>query len=193
MRQIQLVGPVDKRVIAYPLFKICDTIGKVLVITDDANFRRFSDDYSNEFTVGRSDFYICNDISESIMAELGLRLSSYDYVIFINTNKLLQGNDCTVYCHGQSQLICSEDVIDDLDTVEHMNVTISTSKPKEKNELFCSVTSGGLSYVWSCEENKYFLPCKNQDLAKLSAYLFAQVLGFDSKENFASTLAKELE
>lgn len=54
MRQIQLVGPIDKRVIAYPLFKICDNLGKVLVITDDTNFRRFSDDYSNEFTDRKS-------------------------------------------------------------------------------------------------------------------------------------------
>ena len=70
MRQIELVGPVDKRVIAYPLFKICDVLGKVLVITDDANFRRFSENYSdNEFTVGRSDFVITPDISKAIIEE----------------------------------------------------------------------------------------------------------------------------
>ena len=42
MRQIQLIGPVDKRAVAYPLFKICDVLGKTLVVTDDANFRRFA-------------------------------------------------------------------------------------------------------------------------------------------------------
>lgn len=193
MRQIQLIGPVDKRVIAYPLFKICDTLGKVLVVTDDANFRRFSEGYVNEFTVGRSDFYVCNDISKSIMEDLGLRLSSYDYVIFITTNILLQGNDCTIYCHGQSQLICTEDVIDDIDTIDHVEITISTSKPKEKSEKFCPVTASGLSYVWTCEENKYFLPCKSQELSKMSAFLFSQVLGYSSKEEYAQTLAKEMQ
>lgn len=192
MRQIQLIGPVDKRVIAYPLFRICDTIGKVLVITDDANFRRFSDDYSNEFTVGNSDFYVCNDISKSIALELGIRLSSYDYVIIINTNELFPNNDCTVYCHAQSELICTEDVIDDIDTVEHMEIVISTSKPKEKIESFCSITSNNLDYVWSCEENKYFLPCKNAELGKISAFLFAQVLGLNSKDEYAQILAKDL-
>ena len=97
MKQIQLVGPVDKRAIAYPLFKMCDTMGKTLVVTDDANFRRFSDDYSNEFTLGRSDFVITNDISQAIIGDLGVKLNTYDYVIFINTNDLIDNNDCLVY------------------------------------------------------------------------------------------------
>ena len=87
MKQIQLVGPVDKRAIAYPLFKMCDTMGKTLVVTDDANFRRFSDDYSNEFTLGRSDFVITNDISQAIIGDLGVKLNTYDYVIFYVRSK----------------------------------------------------------------------------------------------------------
>ena len=114
MRQIQLVGPIDKRCIAYPLFKICDNLGKVLVITDDTNFRRFSDDYSNEFTVGRSDFYVMNMVNKESVESLGLRLSSYDYVLIITTNQIIEGNDNLVYCHGQNELICSEDVLDDI-------------------------------------------------------------------------------
>lgn len=193
MRQIELVGPVDKRVIAYPLFKICDVLGKVLVITDDANFRRFSENYSdNEFTVGRSDFVITPDISKAIIEELGLKLSSYDYVLIISTNSLISGNDSLVYCHGSSQLICSEDTLDGLEAVEHQDVTISMKKPNSKDALFLSIDGKAFNYVWDCEENKMFIPCKHPELAKLSSYLFAQVLGVSSKEEYAKLLVKEV-
>ena len=192
MRQIQLVGPVDKRVIAYPLFKICDNLGKVLVITDDTNFRRFSEDYSNEFTVGRSDFYVLNLVNRESIDLLDLRLSSYDYVIIITTNQIIDGNDILVYCHGQSELICSEDVIDDLDINEHLDLTISTKKPNNKESKFCGVDGKKLNYVWDCEENKLFMPCKLPELVNICSFLFAQTLNI-SKEEFSQIIAKELQ
>lgn len=191
MRQIELIGPVDKRVIAYPLFKICDVLGKVLVITDDANFRRFSENYENEFTVGRSDFVVTSDISQVIMQELGMKLSSYDFVIIISTNVLIDGNDSLVYCHGSSQLICTEDVLDSIDGVEHQEVTISTHRPTGKSELFLTVEGKAFGYVWDCEENKMFMPCKNAELVKLSSFLFSQVLGI-TKEEFSKMIVKEI-
>ena len=191
MRQIQLVGPVDKRVIAYPLFKMCDTMGKTLVVTDDANFRRFADNYENEFTVGRSDFIVVNDIAETVAGDLGLKLGSYDYVLFINTNTLIDNNDCLVYCHGSSQLICSDDVLDCLEGVEHSEITISAQKPKDKKENFLSVEGKAFAYVWECEENKMFMPCKHPELAKICNSLFSSVLGVAGEE-FSKIIVKEV-
>lgn len=198
MKQIQLVGPVDKRAIAYPLFKMCDTMGKTLVVTDDANFRRFSDDYSNEFTLGRSDFVITNDISQAIIGDLGVKLNTYDYVIFINTNDLIDNNDCLVYCHGSSNLVCGDDTLDYLEAFEHFDVTISTNKPskkgdkeKDKNLIFLTVDGKSLGYVWDCEEQKMFVPCKNAELTKLSCHLFNSVFGL-STEDFGKTIVREV-
>lgn len=190
MRQIELIGPVDKRCIAYPLFKICDVLGKVLVITDDANFRRFSEDYSNEFTLGRSDFIITSDILKTVMEELAVKIANYDFIIYITTNTHLEGNDCVVYCHGLNQAICTEDVLSVLESVDHLEVLISTNKSNEKT-TFLPMDSKTLGYVWNCEENKYFLPCKQPELVKLNAYLFSQVLGI-SKEEFAKLIVKEV-
>lgn len=198
MRQIQVIGPVDKRVILYPLFKICNTMGKVLFITDDANFRRFAENYENEFTVSRSDFIITNDITGRIIEDLGGKLSSYDYVIFSTTNNLINENDLTVYCHGNSQLICTDDTLDNLMDVEHSEVVISTKKPviskddtEKKNIQYVAVDGKSMSYVWECEENKYFVPCKSPTLVPICAYLFSQILGISSKEEFAKIMAKE--
>lgn len=183
MKQIQLIGPVDKRPIAYPLFKLCDTVGKTLVVTDDANFRRFADNYENEFTLGRSDFVVTNDIRQTILKDLGVRLNGYDFIIYITTNILIENNDCLVYCHGNSNLVCSEDVLDCITDLEHSDITISTQKvTKDKGNIFLSVDSKSFAYVWECEENKRFMPCKNVELVKLSNHLFASVLGIPSEE-----------
>lgn len=200
MKQIQLVGPVDKRAVAYPLFKMCDIMGKTLVVTDDANFRRFSEDYSNEFTLGRSDFVITNDISQAVISDLGMKLNTYDYVIFINTNDLIDNNDCLVYCHGLSNLVCGDETVDYLDALEHFDVIISTHKPakskkedksSEKNEIFLSVDAKSFGYVWDCEEAKMFVPCKNADLTKLSNHLFGNLFGI-SAEDFGKTIVREV-
>ena len=199
MRQIQLVGPVDKRPVAYPLFKLCDTLGKTLVITDDANFRRFSDDYVNEFTLGRSDFMIVNDISQELLNSLDMKLNSYDYVLFINTCDLLDKNDCLVYCHGQSELICNEETLDFLEEIEHTEILISAKKPvKDKNDktpkqvLFIGVDGKTFGYVWECEENKMFMPCKSAELGKICTHTFAAPLSVPAEE-IGKILAKEVE
>ena len=191
MRQIELIGPVDKRAIAYPLFKICDTLGKTLVVTDDSNFRRFADNYEMEFTLGRSDFVVTSDINQSIISDLGGKLSTYDFVIFISTCTMIESNDCTVYCHGQGSLLCDEKVIDKLEEAEFSEVIISGNKPKNKAEIFLSIEGKGMKYIWDCEENKRFIPCKHPDLVKMSAFLFAQTLGV-TKEEFSSIIAKDV-
>lgn len=195
MRQIQLLGPVDKRAIAYPLFKVCDIMGKTLVVTDDSNFRRFGENFEREFTVGRSDFVIVNDVSKAILEELGVRLSNYDYVIFITTNELIDSNDCLVYCHGNDNLVCSDTNLDYLDAIEHIDVTISIQKPKkekgEKAGAYLSVDTKSFAYVWECEESKMFVPCKHPELTKLSAFLFASVLSISTDE-YAKTIVRDV-
>lgn len=194
MRQIQLIGPVDKRVVAYPLFKTCDVLGKTLVITDDANFRRFADNYEDRFTVGRSDFVVTNDISKSIIEELGVKLSAYDFVIIISTNVLIENNDSIVYCHGSSQLMCTEEVLDCLSEIEGLNdLTISTHKPNAKDSLYLSLDTRLFGYIWDCEENKRFVPCKNPDLAKLIYALFGEsVFNVKSMTDIANFMAKDV-
>lgn len=195
MRQFQLIGPVDKRAIAYPLFKLCDTMGKTLVVTDDANFRRFAENYETEFTLGRSDFFISAEASKEMLEQRGIKLTSYDYVIFITTNTLVDNNDTLVYCHGLSQMVCSEDVLDIMEGVEHHNLTITTQKPKKEkgveSELFLSNDSKVFAYVWDCEEHKFFVACKHPELTKMVTKLFGETLGVSSEE-IPKILVKEI-
>ena len=85
-----------------------------------------------------------------------------------------------------------EDVLDEIELNEHIDLLISTKKPKEKEVKFCGVDSKKLSYVWDCEENKLFMPCKVPELVSICSFLFSQTLGI-SKEEFSQIIAKELQ
>lgn len=192
MKQICLVGPIDKRPLAYPLLKAIDLIGKCLVITDDANFRRFADNYEREFNKGNSDFVVVNDITKYIAEELGYKLNNYDFVLFITTNTLMDNNDITVYCHGSNKCLLTEDVLDELQDIEdYKEVLISQGKVNDKKIIKIDVNKATMGYVWACEENKEFVPCKVSELAKVGSSLFANLVGLKTEEYIKILMRKE--
>lgn len=174
MKKICLIGPVDKRVLAYPLLKVLDLTGKTLVITDDSNIRRLADDYSKEFTIGRVDVKVVTDISNIVTID---NSSDYDYILYMSTNELVPNCDSVVYCHSLNKAIGSPDVLSALEGVEHKSVAITPSVIKDKNTLKISVDKGSIGYVWYCEETKLFCECKDAKLSKAVAFLFSDVLG----------------
>lgn len=191
MKQICLIGPVDKRVVAYPLLKVIDIAGKVLVVTDDANFRRFSDDYSLQFTFGRSDYIILNEITPFAIEEAGFKVLNYDYVLYVTTNTLIENNDILVYCHGDNKSICTSDILDILaDRDDYKEVLLSQVKNNVKSIPKIDISKETMGYVWSCEEYKEFLPCKNVELVKTSVELFSEKLGI-SKEEYQKIIVRQ--
>ena len=180
MKKINLIGPVDKRLLAYPLLKAIDLVGKCLIITDDANFRRFADDYSLKFNVGNSDYVIVNDMDNFNADNLEQPMSAYDYVLFITTNTLID-SDITVYCHGLEKSFVTDDIKSQLQEMEHTDIYITPSKLKLKNIIQIPVGKN-MEYVWACEENKQYLPSKNESVNKIISSVFAETLGYSKDE-----------
>lgn len=190
MKQICLIGPIDKRAVAYPLIKVADIVGKLLVITDDANFRRFADNYEKEFNRANSDFLIVNDIDEEIVNGKRYKTANYDFVVYITTNTLIQGSDKVVYCHGMSKTVLPEETLRVLEDIEHLDVLISQGKVTDKDVISVGVDKTTMGYVWACEEAKSFVPLKDTTLGKVSSYLFSDYIGV-SKEEFGKLLMRE--
>lgn len=189
MRQLCLVGPIDKRIVAYPLIKVADLVGKLLVVTDDANMRRFADNYEKEFNRANSDFVIVNDISQDNI-EKNYRVNNYDFVIYMTTSDLIKGSDKVVYCHGMSKTVLPEETLTNLEDIEHSKVLISQGKSTEKDVISVRVDKLTMGYVWACEEAKSFVPLKDSGLAKIVAHLFADYIGV-GKDEFCKLLMRE--
>lgn len=188
MKKICLIGPVDKRILAYPLLKVLDLTGKTLVLTDDANFRRFSDDYGSEFSIGRIDIKVIHDITPNILSVLKVG-DDYDYALIITTNTLIDDCDSVVYCHSLNKAMCTPEVLEVIEGVEHKDVTVTCSVVKDKGILKMVVDKAGLGYIWYCEETKLFCECKDAKLSKAVAYLFSDVLGI-SQDSIVKTLGR---
>ncbi len=191
MKKICIVGPIDKRVVVYPLIKVADLVGKLLVVTDDANFRRFGDDFEKEFNRGNSDFLILNDIDDDeILENKGFRVANYDFIIYITTKSLIKDCDKYVYCHGMSKTVLPEKTLFELDKVEHTEVYITQSVLKEKGIIKVGVDKVTMGYVWGCEESRSFVPLKDSNMAKISSFLFADYIGV-SQDEYKKLLLRE--
>ena len=178
MKKINLIGPVDKRLVAYPLLKAMIMLGKTLVITDDANFRRFSDKYELNFNYAQSDFIILHNISDFKEDMLDQPITVYDFILYITTNELVE-SDLVVYCHGLNKSIVTEEVKEKLEDIEHKEIYITTTPIKQKGIIQITVGKN-MSYVWGCEEYRLFMPCSDTSITKVVAHVFTDIL--DNKE-----------
>lgn len=186
MQSICLIGGVDKRVISYPLIKCLGLMGKTLVLTDDAVYRRFGSKYETEFDVGQTHFKVMSVIPTN--DELDAIVDSYDYVVYITTNELIH-SDKVVYCHGVEKAIAPPDVLSILDGIEHVDITLTMSKV-EKGTLSIGYSKEAMGYICNCEEYKEFVPCNGASFTTLMDTLFGDIFNM-SKDNMKKLLARK--
>lgn len=179
MKQICILGPVDKRAITYPLIKVLDFTGKTLIITDDGVYRRFADNFEAEFTLGRIDFFVTPVVNMDEIIDYGYRLGTYDFVLFITTNELPDGCDKIIYSHGVDKSMCSQDVMTILEDIEYTDITLTPNAVMDKKVLKMDISKEVLAYAWLCEETKSFAVCKSSSIIKTVTNLFGEMLGIN--------------
>lgn len=178
MKKICLIGPVDKRIIAYPLIKCLIHLGRTLIVTDDGVYRRFDDEYSTNFTYSQSEFLIVPMVNEDLENEINEKNVGFDYVLYITTNELPE-SDVIIYCHGVEKSFCSKPVLDVLEDKECGEVYITFSRveiPKGSNTIRIEPIRDLMAYVFECEEKKEFLPTKSSMLLSLLVKFFEKEL-----------------
>lgn len=198
MKKICAFGPVDKRVLVYPLIKLLDLLGKTLVVTDDANFRKFGDSFELEFTHSRIDMFIMPVVTEEAMLEKGIVESNYDNALYITTTEIVSECDSYIYCHGLNKSMCSEEIVDGIDEIPCTEVIITPFKIPQSKEpstqktptLKLDVGKETLNYVFYCEENKAFMPAKSIAVQNTLAKACEASLGLTA-ENIGKMMARE--
>ena len=173
MKQICLIGPVDKRPIAYPLIKCLMYLGRVLVVADESVYRRFSEDLETDYTHNNSEFHISATPNYKELKERG---EAFDYVVYITTNELPEGNDKVIYCRGINKNICTTPVLKVLDDIEHIEVYLTFSKPTEEKALKVEPSKGVMTYINECEEQMEFVATKDAAYANMLQKFFEKEL-----------------
>lgn len=190
MKKIALIGPVDKRSIAYPLLKCLMFLGKVLVVSDDGTYRRFSSTYETDFGFGNSEFIITPKVTEEVLEDVKRRSNVYDYLVFITTNELVDGMDKVLYCHGVGKNMASENTLTDLEKVEFIDVYITLSKTGDPKALKIEPSKGVMSYIFACEESQQFVATKDASYTSMLYKFFDKEMGIP-KNSIKGLLQRE--
>jgi hypothetical protein len=152
-------------------------LGKVLVITDDASFRRFSPSYATEFGFETSEFIVTPLVSEEVIDAAKRKESVYDFVVYITTNELVSGMDKVLYCHGVGQNMATEDVMTQLEKEEYTDVYVTLSKVGDSKAMKIEPSKGVMEYIFSCEENQEFIGTKDVAYSSMLYKFFEKEMG----------------
>ena len=85
-----VTGKADKRIITYPLLKMCTLAGKTAVLTDDTTYRRLYEGYDNQGYIDNVEINIvpelCGENAEQIAQEYEERKreENFEYLIYIS-------------------------------------------------------------------------------------------------------------
>lgn len=176
MKTICLIGPVDKRAIAYPLIKCLTELGRALIITDDSVYRRFSDNYDTEFSYSNSEFRVVTIVDEEVIKEVEQVKTNFEYVLYITTSELPDGCDKVIYAHGVGKSFLGEDLVSSIENKECREVIITMTPVKDKTIPKITPDKTVMSYIYACEEHKEFLPSKDSGFITMVTTLFEEEL-----------------
>lgn len=180
MRSLLLIGAVDKRGVSYPVLKVMMTLGRVLVLTDDAMYRRFDEDYGMDFGFENSHFIIQPQITQDFVDSIKHITDMFDYVVYITTNEVIKA-DKTLYLRGINRAILGNDAMEELEAVEHAEVFVTYAKLANPKLLKIAPTKSQIEYFNECEDSKEFLATKDLTYVGLLATLFDKELGLPKK------------
>jgi hypothetical protein len=181
MKRICLIGPVDKRAIAYPLIKCMMFLGKTLVVTDDSVFRRFSESYDLNFGLANAEFIITPVIDKTVLTHVTSVESSFDYILFLTTNELPPDCDKVLYCHGVEKGFCSSGVLKALENVEYTEVLVTFSKVTDTSVVKIEPSKSVMTYIFECEDKKEFVESADSSYASMVEQFFTKELDVPKK------------
>lgn len=190
MKNLCLLGPVDKRAIAYPLLKVLGFLGRTLVITDDANFRRFAESFERDFGVANLDFKVVPELTEELVKTTRESAISYDYVLYLSLDFLPEGMDKVIYAHGVAKSFGSVETLKQLENQEYTEVFVTFAKPSDPQALKIEPSKSVMSYILSCEEAKEFLGTTDIAYATMLQRFFEKELDL-SKNTLKSLLRRK--
>lgn len=165
---INTIGSCDKRPVLYTLMKICQTLGDVLVISNDTRLIRLSNTRENCGHYQNTMIAVTHEGLDDFLEEFPYELIDFEYVI-IDGHQSADA-DLTIYVEG---LLQDENEVEMLDILEGDYKTIQLYKGK----MFNSATL----YNLECFEAYSNMQPINQKVAEHVAAIFAEYFDKDLK------------
>lgn len=165
---INIIGECDKRPVLYTLMKICQTLGDVLVISNNTRLKRLSDTRETYGHYQNTMIAITSEGIDDFFDDFAYDLSDYEFVIIDNIIK--SDADLYIYVKGFDVSEFEQDTleyIDDVETIELYRGKLLDSKTLINCEEFeaygdmCPINSKVAEKVASIMAKKLNKPVKN--------------------------------
>ena len=180
MKRICLVGPIDKRILIYPLIKTLMYSHNALIITDDGSYRRILPNYDSNGTIEHVGVITIPDeqlIDEKyILEKIEFSEEDLDYIIYVTTNRIIDNCDQVIYFKGSKSSFCTDELDEKLTEMEVEQVIIDLEVPNLKSNKQIRLGMDEFHYLYTVEQSKQFLNIKNKKLLGKLAVIISFIL-----------------
>lgn len=174
MKKILVYGLPDKRVVLYPLVRILESMGTVMVFTEDTNCIRLNSKAvgGKEFEVGLTHYKVID-----IGAEISTKEEDADYLVEVRYAPIgVVEYDSVIYVYGEKYMRYAEEEEEETErllTVTPIPVFISmSSNTKKLTGVYPLNQQKGYMYVEKCDIYRSMVDLQDAKfISELSAFL----------------------
>lgn len=177
MKRIVLLGPIDKRILIYPLARALSIEHNVIVIADDGVYRRLYQGTERYGTCGKVDIAVGVDINSVLSDAPNYFGVQHNFQLIASNNEVPAKTDYVINCLGVDRTICPENNTPEIKDIPFKNVVLSYKVPKDKNKIAVTIGMEAVKYLFDVEEQRQLkvLPIKN--INKVIAKTFGEATG----------------
>ena len=203
MKILSIVGNVDKRIIALPIARACQLLGKTAIVTDNNEFTRLIENGNN---IGN-----CHGVIISYKEKLTGDDEYVDFiefskerpkfVIYVSNTYINYKADKIVVVHGDDRSFLGDalnkrvnEIKDSLledqkAKVVDISITSNTVKDKKDTKRF-HIGSNELIWLWKVDEYKEIIPFSSKEFGTILGYI-GSAIGEVSVNKFTDLLSHD--
>lgn len=188
MISLAIVGKADKRVLAYPLMKTLALMGKTIVATDDAAYRRLYPGMENKGMINDVEIHIVKNFSDDSSEEFlsGMKDDNYDYVLYLTEGYVPPDAKKTIALCSPSHTFLGaylEGLVECSDYSDCVFASLTVIE-KPKGYWKAPVTQilwkpEFIQYICETEERRCLMPLKDKTVVPFLCRVFAESLHID--------------
>jgi hypothetical protein len=176
---IGVVGFTDKRPVIYTLIKLLESMGDVILISDDRHFRRLLKDHSTLGYFNNVLVAVTDMSSDEVFSEIGYNVSDFDHVLIDVRDMIPAEADLFIYVEGSS---IDDEEMEILSCIDEYVTVKVCYEGKDKTCINLVPSSEVFKAVESIEAHRLLVPIPAKEFVKGISELLSEKLNMSSKD-----------
>lgn len=180
--RIGVLGFTDKRPILYPLMKLLQATGDVIVITDDCHFKRLIEDYSSLGHLGNIMICVTDATPDEVWEEIELEQNDFDHVIYDLRDTIHEDIQFYIHVKGSDFEDGEEEFLECVDDYIEIKLMYDGKQDKSKDTINIPITLKLISTLEVLENKNLLLPLPSKKINLAIAKLISPNIDIKMKD-----------